>query len=388
MENDIFGGFTAVAQSISDRAISVDTDDDVEKLPGPEDLKKGTSRQKKSTPEEQLDHIPLKDKGEDEEDVIEEDEDELEDHTHEDEDEDDLPLKDKEEEDDSEPSELGEAESDIAAYVQEKMFEKFGFELGDEKFESMEDVVDFIQAVVEENSKPQYASVELARMDEFVRNGGSIKDYIENTSADIEPDKVDIESYEEQKRIIREHLKTKGYSGDKIERAIERYEDAGVLKEEAEDALDMLSEYKEQMSEKLLEEQKNQRAALIQEQQKYVESVKDEIEALNDIRGIPLTKREKQELFEYIFKPSKNGRTRYQEDYIKSQRNMIESAFFTMKGDAFVQKVQKKATSEAASRLRKKLANKGARGRNQSGQGGSSVSDIWDMASSQLRSPF
>jgi len=150
----------------------------------------------------------------------------------------------------------------------------------------------------------------------------------------------------------------------------------------------LLDEYKEQEAERLLEEQKKQQEYILQEQQKYVESVKEEIEGLQDVRGINITKSEKKQLFDYIFKPTKSGRTQYQEDYIKNKRNMIESAFFTMKGDAFVKKVQNKATSEAASRLRKKLASKGKRGKNQSGQGDGSVSDIWNIASSQLRSPF
>ena len=381
MSNDIFGGFMAVAQSISDKAAPMDTDD-VVKLPGPGEEREEPSRRQSS--EEELDHIPEKPTGEEEEEEIEEELEEKHVPAEEEEEEPNLPSKDGTEE----PSDLGEAEPDIAAYVQEKLFEKFGFELGDEKFESMEDIVEFVQAVVEENSKPQYPNEELAKMDEYVRNGGDLKTYFEQTSTGVDPDNVDLDSYTEQKRILTEHLKTKGYSDVKIARALERYEDAGVLKEEAEDALEMLEEHQKEMSEKLLEEQKKQKAQLIEQQQKYVESVKDEIEALDNIRGIPLTKREKNELFEYIFKPTQTGRTRYQEDYIKSQKNMIESAFFTMKGDAFVTKVQKKATSEAASRLRKKLANKGARGRNQTGQGGSTVSDIWSVASSQLRSPF
>ena len=385
LESDIFGGFMAVAQSISDKASPMDAGREDEKLPGPDDLEIGSLRGQRSTVSDQGDHIPYR--GDDEpEEEPEEEEVEEEEETKEEPEEGDATDDTLEDYDVSE-DDLGDAEGEVAAYLQEKLFEKFGFELGDERFESVDDIVEFVREVVEENAKPTYASEELAKMDEFVRNGGDLKQYIEAT-APIDPEGVNIDSYSDQKKVIRELLHSKGYSQDKIERAIERYEDAGVLREEAEDALDLLEEYKEETSKKLLEEQKKQKEMIIQEQQKYVESVKNEIEALNDIRGVEISEREKKELFDYIFKPTRNGRTKYQEDYVKSQRNMIESAFFTMKGDALVKKVQKKATSEAASRLRKKLANKGARGRNQSGQGGSSVSDIWGIASSQLRSPF
>ena len=382
MENDIFGGFTAVAQSISDKA-SIDAshgDDDDLKLPGAEDLEGGKfGKQHRDIDvietDEDADPIPEKDPDEEEEVVEEEEEEEIE------------PLKDV-----TEPSTdegLGEAEEEIAGFLQEKLFEKFGIEADDdtEEFKSIDDVVEFVKAVVEENSTPTYASEELAMADEFVKNGGNLKDFLEAANP-IDFEKIDIDSYNDQKKVIRELLKTKGYADSRIEKAIERYEDAGVLQEEAEDALELLEDYREEHTQKLLEEQKRKKEYVIQEQQKYIENVKNEIETLNDIRGIPISKKEKQELFEYIFKPTRTGQTRYQEDYVKSQRNMIESAFFTMKGDAFVQKVQKKATSEAASRLRKKLANKGARGRNQTGQGGSSISDVWSIASKELRSSF
>jgi len=370
MKNDIFGGFSAVAQSISDRVSPMDAGEEEEVVSQEEEVIPEKDTSIESNVEEEEDYIPFKEVPESEEGGEEKEEEE---HP-----EDDPDL----------GSEFGEAEPDLAAYLQEKLFDGFGFEKGETEFQSIEEVVDFVKKVVDENSKPTYANEELGKIDEYVREGGDLKHYLELTKGGIDINNVDIESHTDQKDIIKEHFKTKGYSDAKISRAIERYEDAGVLREEAEDALEMLEEYKASVAEKLLEDKKNENAYMLEEQQKYVESVKQEIEGLTDVRGINLTKAEKQELFDYIFRPTKSGRTRYQEDYVKSQKNMIESAFFTMKGDTLVKKVQKKATSEAASRLKKKLANKGLRGRNQSSQGGSKVSNIWDMASSQLRSPF
>jgi len=381
MENDIFGGFTAVAQSISDKVTPIDNTK-VDNLDNDDDVDPNKSIQLNN--EEDADHIPFKGKGEDDDD----DNEEVVDPVIPDDDDDDL-VPPTPGDDTNLDVELEEAEPELAAYLQEKLFEKFGFDSeGVEEFKSIDDVVKFVAETIEENSAPQYADEELAKMDEYVRNGGNLKDYLDSIKGGIDAESLDLTTSTNQKAIIREHLKVKGYSDSKINRAIERYEDAGTLEEEAYDAKDMLEEYKSEMEERLLEEQKIQKERVLEEQQKYVESVKDEIEALADVRGIPLTKKEKKELFDYIFKPTRNGRTKYQEDYVKSQKNLIESAYFTMKGDAFVKKVERKATSEAASRLKKKLASKGNRGRNQSGQSGSSVSDIWSAASRQLRNPF
>jgi len=385
MENDIFGGFTAVAQSISDKVTPIDNSK-VDNLDDDDDNTDPNGTSTLNT-DEDADHIPLKDADADDDDVDKDNDD-------------DTGLNDDDDDlsgagtstggaDTSLDVELEEAEPELAAYLQEKLFEKFGFETeGVDDFKSIDDVVKFVNDTIEENSAPKYADEELAKMDEFVRNGGDLRTYLETAHGGVDVEHIDLNTPDNQKTLIKEHLKVKGYSDAKIDRAIERYEDAGTLEEEAYDAKDMLEEYKAEVAERLLEEQQIQKERILEEQHKYVEDVKKEIEEHSDVRGIPLTKKEKKELLDYIFKPTKSGKTKYQEDYIKSKKNLIESAYFTMKGDALVEKVRRKATSEAASRLKKKLASKGNRGRNQSGQGGSSVSDIWSAASRQLRNPF
>jgi len=381
MKEDIFGGFSAVAQSISDRTNSIEAESEGgEELPTAEEIAANLKLEEEAEQlgKEGTDEIPFREDPSDEEDGEDDEDDED-------------PKGGSGSEGDSDPdlgTNFGEAEPDLAAYLQDRLFEGFGFEKGEEEFKSVEDVIDFVKKVVDENSKPSYADETLALADEYVKEGGKLEEFLETVKGGVNPATIDIDSYKDQKSVITELLKTKGYSEAKITRAIDRYEDAGVLKEEAEDALEMIEEAKEGIAEKLLEQQRIDNDAQIKKQQKYVGDVKKEIEGLKDVRGITLTKREKKDLFDYIFKPTRSGKTKYQEDYVKSQRNMIESAFFTMKGDTLVQKVQKKATSEAASRLKKRLANKGLRVRNESGQGGNTVSDIWDMASSQLRNPF
>lgn len=284
---------------------------------------------------------------------------------------------------------LGEAEPEIAQLVHEKLTESLGWEMDeDTKLESVEEVVEYMKSIVEENSVPEYANDELKQLDEFVRDGGDIKNYLENVYGGIDYDNIDIDNESNQKRVIKENLKSKGYSDNRIKRMIDRYEDAGTLAEEAEDALDLLKEYKEEMSQKLLEDQKKQKQTIQKQQQKYMSDVEQTVGSISDIRGIPISEQEKKKLVSYIFKPTSDGMTQYQKDYIKNNKNLIESAYFTMKGDTLVDKVKRKATSDAARNLKKKLAEKGKRTKDQSqGQKNSSVSAIWGLASSQLRKP-
>lgn len=290
---------------------------------------------------------------------------------------------------DSEDSGFGEIEPEIASYVQEELFNKFGFELDeDTKFESLEDVVEFVKEVIEENSKPEYSSEEVAAIDKFVKDGGKISDYIKTIHGGIDVDSVDLTNESNQKAVIRENLKNKGYSEARIQKMIDRYEDSGVLAEEAEDALDLVKEYKENTSKKLLEDQEKANKEQKQAQLNYIRSVESTIRDVSEIRGVPITQKEKKELMDYIFKPSADGMTAFQKDYVKSHKNLIESAYFTMKGDGLVKKIQRNSASEAAKSLKMKLAEKGKRAKNQEpGQGAGSYDSIWSLASTMLRQP-
>lgn len=280
-------------------------------------------------------------------------------------------------------ADLGEAEPEIAQYVQDKLAEELGWEFEDsEKFKSVKDVVAFLKEVVDANSVPQYANEEIGKLNDFVANGGKIEDYIKTTKGEVDIETVDLSNENTQKSVIRELLKEKGYSESRINRSIDRYVDAGVLEDEAEDAVELLKEIREEKSEKLLKDQEKQKEVLEQQKQKYVEDVELTVNTLESVRGIPISDKEKKQLMDYIFKPTADGRTKYQKDYVSSVKNLIESAYFTMKGDTFIQKVQRKANSDAAINLKKKLSSTSKQRSTPSG--GNSA---WGLLSSQLRKP-
>lgn len=119
-------------------------------------------------------------------------------------------------------------------------------------------MVKYFKEVIEEQSTPEYASEDVAKLDEFVRNGGKLEDYFSITP-DIDIDNVDIENENEQKTVLRELLARKGYSDKQIAKKIERFEDAGVLEDEARDAVEELQEIVAKEKEELLEQQRIKR---------------------------------------------------------------------------------------------------------------------------------
>lgn len=281
-------------------------------------------------------------------------------------------------------------ETELVGAFADLFAEELKWEYGDEeKPKSMKELVDFMQNVIAENSQPNYATDEVKELDEFVRNGGSVKDYYNTVySTELNLDKIDTSKEFNQKAIIRENLRNRGYSETRIEKLITRYEETSTMEEEAQDSLEEVKEFREKSKAELLDKQKKLQEEGAKAQHEFISNVEKVIKDSTNIRGIELSSKEKQELFDYIFKPERDGSTKYQKDYNSNLKNLVESAYFTMKGDTLVQQIQKKATTSAAKDLISKLKTKGKSTKNTvSEQEGSNskVTQLWEIASKELR---
>mgnify|MGYP000180569427 CR=1 FL=1 len=364
--NDTLFGFTAITDIFTEQVgntISQNDDIDDEEL---ERLKQESAKARPATPgskNKKTEEI------EEEEEVEEEEIDEVEEEEVEE------PKKSKKaskkkdkeeteeeetEEEIEEETEEDEVESKQVSALFDAIAEEWDFdeEEEEEKPKTVEELVKYFKEVIEEQSTPEYASEDVAKLDEFVRNGGKLEDYFSITP-DIDVDNVDIENENEQKIVLRELLARKGYSDKQIAKKIERFEDAGVLEDEARDAVEELQEIVAKEKEELLEQQRIKKEEMVQRQQKFFDDVVGEIKSLDNIRGIKIPAKDKKELLAYIFKADASGKTQYQKDYSKSVKNLIESAYFTMRGDTLLDAAKKQGTSSAIKNLKNSLRSTG-----------------------------
>ncbi len=256
----------------------------------------------------------------------------------------------------------------------------------DEKPKTAEDLIEYFKEVIEDNSKPDYASEEVEKLDEFVRNGGNLKDYFQ-LDADIDLDNIVIEDNEvNQKAVVRMLLKEKGFSSSRIDKMINKYEDAGILEDEAQDAIEDLKEIKEAKKKQLLEEQQKQAQAVKRQQQEFFNNVMNEIKGMDSIYGIAIPEKDKKALLEYIFKPNSKGVTKYQEDYAKSLKNLVTSAYFTMKGDSIIAIAKKEGKKDAIDNFKNTLTkNTGVNKRSKRMIEKDDNGSIWSTFTRQLR---
>lgn len=235
--------------------------------------------------------------------------------------------------------------------------EQLGWEVTDEeKPKSVEDLIGYIEDVVEENSKPQYADERIARLDAYVKNGGNFEDFYNKMSQSIEYDSLDIEDEDNQKMAVRDYLKLSGYTDEQISKKIERYEDADMLADEAEDALERLKLYQQRQVEEQQAYQEQIRRQQQEQAQQFVSNLNNTIDNLKSIRGVTIPKEDRRLLFDYITKVDANGLTQYQKDFNKNMvNNLIESAYFTMKGDALIGEATRNGQTTAVNKLRQML---------------------------------
>ena len=252
----------------------------------------------------------------------------------------------------------------------------------DELPKTTDELLGYINAIVDDKSKPSYASEEVKEIDEFVRNGGNIEDYFA-IGSELDYDSLDVTDDFTQKQVVREFLSKKGFSDKQIQKKLEKYEDADILEDEAVDALESLKEIAKEEKKALLEGQKIYSQKVEQEQQKFYQSVVSEIEGLSEVRGVPVPKEDAKALIDYIFKVEADGKTKYQKDYAKSTKNLIESAYFTMKGDSLVKSAKQKGETSAVEKFKNSLKGNKVGGTKQTISSGPSK-PLWSLVSSQL----
>lgn len=278
-------------------------------------------------------------------------------------------------------------EENVVTNFFDAMAEKLNweFEEGEEKPKSVDELINYFQNVIEENSKPEYSSEEVEALDNFVKQGGDLKKYL-TIDTELDLDDIDIEDEANQKLVVKQLLKEKGFSTKKIDKLVSRYEEAGLLEDEAQDALEDLKEIKEERKKQLLEDQKKAYREQLQRQQQFYNNVVSEIKGLKNIRGITVPEKDKKVLMDYILKPDTDGKTKYQKDYAKGGvKNLIESAYFTMNADKLIEAAKREGNNSAIDKFRQSLKSSSITTKSRKQATSSDDDPIWFSAARQLR---
>lgn len=267
---------------------------------------------------------------------------------------------DDENDNNDEPSEDDVTEAKQVGLLFDAVGESLGWNMADIDEEdrplTVDDLTSYLSEVVKENSVPHYADERIQMLDEYVKNGGKFEDFYAVQQQRVSFDNLDMDDEANQKAVVRELLKHDGYTDEQINKRIARYEDADMLAEESEDALDRLKSIRQREIEDNAKAQEEFARQQEENAKAFYKSVEDNIKSLTNIRGIAIPKEDRQALFDYIFKVDKDGYSQYQKDFNANlSKNLIESAYFTMKADTIINGAKQQGETSAAERLRKML---------------------------------
>ena len=249
---------------------------------------------------------------------------------------------------------------------------------------SVEELVKYMEEVVDQNSKPTYADERIEQLDQYVKNGGKFEDFYQDQQKGLIYESIDLEDETNQKTAVRDYYKLQGLTDDQISRKIERYEDADMLEDEATDAVEYLKRYQSERLEEAKAQQEAQKQAYAKQTEEFMSNLNQSVGSLDNIRGISVPKEDRKALLDYITKTDAEGLTQYQKDFNGNLiNNLLESAYFTMKGDALLGEAKRSGQTSAASKLRTMLKNQS---RNHSSQNPSNnkQTQAWDIASKYL----
>lgn len=353
-----------------------DPDDDIKNLDNPDD-NKPTEDNKNGDPNAKEDNSEIPDN------ILNNTSDDNKQDSEQDQQNTDLNQKDDQNQDENTEDDPGEAEQ-IGAFF-DAFAEANGWSVDeDERPKNVDELVDYIKNVVETNSVPEYADERIEQLDQYVKNGGKFEDFYQTQQRTMSYDNIDIEDESNQKQVVRDYYKLQGMSDEQINRKIERYEDADMLEDEATDAVNYLKAYEEQQAQYMAQQQEAQRQAQEQQAMQFAQDLTNGINSLTNIRGISIPKEDKKALYDYITKTDADGLTAYQKEFNGNLvNNLIESAYFTMKGDALLGEANRNGQTSAANKLRNMLRHQ-TKNHSSYNVGTEKQPQIWDVASRYL----
>ena len=216
--------------------------------------------------------------------------------------------------------------------------------------------------MAEEQLNATFAShPELKLFKDYLDAGGEPNNFFKERFPDFDYTSFSLKEDDEssQMRIVKDGLKQSGFADSDIDAMIKTYSNNGILYQQAQSYLKVLSAKQQEQRDTMLEKQKERQQKEIEEAEQVWETVKNTINSKNDFKGIPLPVTKKQAFIDYLEKPVKDGRTQRDIDYgeLKMEDHLLIDwlIFNKFNISTFVKNV---ATTEKAKSLKDRLSSK------------------------------
>ena len=248
----------------------------------------------------------------------------------------------------------------------------------EETFEDSEEGLKKLMSSTVEKEVEKYKQSlpeDVHKLVEFVEAGGDPKQFMDlyynqSSWADFK-----LEDENDHKVVLKEYLKAQGEDEEEINETLDTYEVSGILEKKAKTALTKLQNAEKSYQEQLVEVQKKYDAEQRELAKRQYEDFKAKLYAKEEIQGFKLTPKMKDNLWDFIMKPDKTGKTGLQKHNETNENAQFMYAYLAM-NDWDLSKLEKQVKNKVNSELASKLSNfKDGRSKLKSGQSDSFSSE-------------
>jgi hypothetical protein len=212
--------------------------------------------------------------------------------------------------------------------------------------ELLEDTINArLSATFEENQ-------DLALLYDIVQNGGSLQDIVEMYN-DVNYEDLDMTDADTRTQVVIDYYTAKGLSESRISKLIETSFDDGSFDDEVNEAYShLVNSQRQQIQEYLGSLEENKR---YQEEQQIesLANLRNTINDIEEIQGFKIDKRTKDDFFNYMTQPTKNGLTKLQEDAQDYEKQLVMAFMYYTNFNS--EDLQRRATTNVSDKLSKAL---------------------------------
>lgn len=185
-------------------------------------------------------------------------------------------------------------------------------------------------------------------LDELIYTESRIIEYSNYTEDQIKED-VNL-----QKKLVIDYLMNNDYEEDEAKVKVDKYEDSGILEDEALSDHKKLIKYEHKYKQNLIDENKKVQEAQKADYENRIKQIETQITSLDEIiPGIAITKEDKQKLVDGYLRVDKNRKTDLMKMLDKDPLAQLKIAQFFLQLGGDLEKVKVKAKTEAVKETKK-----------------------------------
>ena len=266
------------------------------------------------------------------------------------------------------------ADEPVAAPVQEEEQEpeagiiatlgaKLGYEVEGEFSEDYDGLAEYTNAVAGQIANEQLEKIFAAYPDvkeyfEYRANNGDPIRYFEAQQAEMDYNSLTVDdNVAVQKRVVIDGMRQQGFGDEDIQRMVESYEDAGILKDNAQIYLTRLQATQATQKEQLLVQQQQEAERQRAEADAYWKSVQETI-ATGSLKGMAIPQRQRAKFYDWMTTPvADNGATQRDIDRQNiDQETALAVEYLLYQGFDLKKLASNAAATKKVSSLKSKLA--------------------------------